>query len=114
MAKKTNMEEIREMYPEKCLSEERIFAKIHRGEVVPPKADRFRRLLCVGIGGSALGPQLVGDALASQPALETWFLDNTDPDGIDRVLRQTGPGGLAETLVVVTSKSGSRWNGRCK
>jgi len=81
-------------------------AKIHRGEVVPPKADRFRRLLCVGIGGSALGPQLVGDALASQPALETWFLDNTDPDGIDRVLRQIGAGGLAETLVVVTSKSG--------
>ena len=80
--------------------------QIHRAEITPPQAARFTRLLCVGIGGSALGPQLVGDALASEPALETWFLDNTDPDGIDRVLRNIGPAGLAETLVVVTSKSG--------
>ena len=85
----------------------KIFAgQVHRGEVKPPGRDRFRRLLCVGIGGSALGPQLVGDALANPPALQTWFLDNTDPDGIDRVLREIGPEGLAETLVVVTSKSG--------
>lgn len=81
-------------------------AKVHQGEVTPPTAERFRRMLCVGIGGSALGPQLVGDALANPPALETWFLDNTDPDGIDRVLGQIGPAGLAETLVIVTSKSG--------
>ena len=44
-------------------------AQVHSGQVKPPGGERFRRLLCVGIGGSALGPQLVGDALASPPAL---------------------------------------------
>jgi glucose-6-phosphate isomerase len=81
-------------------------ARVHSGETAPPQSDRFRVLLCIGIGGSALGPQLVGDALADAPPLETWFLDNTDPDGMDRVLARIGPDRLAETLVVVTSKSG--------
>lgn len=98
--------ELREEIVEGWEAAKAFAAKIHRAQVVPPHAERFRRLLCVGIGGSALGPQLVGDALATQPPLQTWFLDNTDPDGIDRVLRQIGLQGLAETLVVVTSKSG--------
>ncbi len=98
--------ELREEIIEGLEAAKAFAAKVHRAEVVPPHADRFRRLLCVGIGGSALGPQLVGDALAAQPALQTWFLDNTDPDGIDRVLRQIGLDGLSQTLVVVTSKSG--------
>ncbi|MGH9362297.1 MAG: glucose-6-phosphate isomerase, partial [Thermoanaerobaculia bacterium] len=38
-------------------------AGVHAGEVRPQRAARFRRLLLVGIGGSALGPQLVADAL---------------------------------------------------
>jgi len=84
----------------------RFAAQVHAGEVAPPKAGKFRVLLCVGIGGSALGPQLVGDALGDDAPLETWFLDNTDPDGMDRVLERIGKGRLAETLVVVTSKSG--------
>lgn len=81
-------------------------ARVHDGRVRPPAAERFERLLVIGIGGSALGPQLVADAL-SGPAdrLRPSFLDNTDPDGIDRVLRGLGPG-LAATLAVVISKSG--------
>ncbi len=81
-------------------------AAVHDGRLAPPTAERFRHLLVVGIGGSALGPQLVADAL-STPAdpLTAHFLDNTDPDGIDRVLGGLGPA-LAETLVVVISKSG--------
>ncbi len=63
-------------------------------------------LLHIGIGGSALGPQLVAQALAStDDRLQVHFLDNTDPDGIDEVL-----GKLSEhfenTLVTVVSKSG--------
>ena len=60
----------------------------------------------IGIGGSALGPQFVADALAG-PAdqLQPHFLDNTDPDGIDRVLAGLGSD-LAATLAVVISKSG--------
>lgn len=79
-------------------------ARVHSGEIRPQRAERFRVVLLIGIGGSALGPQLVGNAL-SGPADKMWmtYLDNTDPDGIDRVLR-TIP--LEETLTVVISKSG--------
>src|SRR5438128_54427 len=37
--------------------------------------------------------------------LKPSFLDNTDPDGIDRALEQIGDG-LSRTLTVVISKSG--------
>jgi len=81
-------------------------ARVHGGRVKPPQADRFRRLLVIGIGGSALGPQLVADALGGPgDRLSAHFLDNTDPDGIDRVLEGLGDG-LAETLAIVISKSG--------
>ena len=81
-------------------------ARVHDGRVKPPRAERFRHVLVVGIGGSALGPQLVADALGGPgDRLAPHFLDNTDPDGIDRVLGGLGEG-LAETLTVVISKSG--------
>jgi glucose-6-phosphate isomerase len=81
-------------------------ARVHDGRVRPPRAARFRRVLVVGIGGSALGPQLVADALGGPgDRLSPHFLDNTDPDGIDRVLGGLGDA-LAETLLVVISKSG--------
>lgn len=79
---------------------------VHIGSIKPEKRPRFTRLLCIGIGGSALGPQFVSDALGS-PAdrMQTLFLDNTDPDGIDRVLSHIGTD-LAGTLTIVISKSG--------
>lgn len=81
-------------------------AAVHAGKLAPPTAKRFRNLLLIGIGGSALGPQLVADALLGvDPPVRTFFFDNTDPDGIDRVLAQIGDG-LKETLTVVVSKSG--------
>jgi glucose-6-phosphate isomerase len=81
-------------------------ARVHRADVRPRRAERFERLLVIGIGGSALGPQLVADALgqATDP-LRPHFLDNTDPDGIDRLLNELRPL-LDRTLVVVISKSG--------
>ena len=79
---------------------------VHAARVKPPTAPCFENLLVIGIGGSALGPQLVSDALGGPgDALRTFFFDNTDPDGMDRVLAQLG-GGLARTLTVVVSKSG--------
>ena len=39
-------------------------AQVHAGEIAGPKG-RFRHLLVIGIGGSALGPQLVSHALGS-------------------------------------------------
>jgi glucose-6-phosphate isomerase len=80
--------------------------QVHAGEIAGEKG-AFTRLLVIGIGGSALGPQFVSAALG-QPALDKMqvsFLDNTDPDGMDKVLAQIG-NDLAQTLVVVISKSG--------
>ncbi len=82
-------------------------ADIHSGTIAAANGRRFTRLLLVGIGGSALGPQLVADALGSAAdRLRPYFLDNTDPDGIDRTLAELGST-LAETLTIVISKSGS-------
>jgi len=65
---------------------------------------RFKHLLVLGIGGSALGPQFIADALGEpDDRLSVHFLDNTDPDGMARVL---GPLDLESTLVVCISKSG--------
>jgi glucose-6-phosphate isomerase len=82
-------------------------ADVHRGAVRPPSAPVFTELLCVGIGGSALGPMFVADALRDEvrDRLRPHFLDNTDPDGFARVLGALAPR-LAQALVVVTSKSG--------
>ncbi len=77
-------------------------ADVLEGRVLAPNGKKFSTCLVIGIGGSALGPELVADALPAQ-GLEMRFLDNTDPDGMYRVL-DTLP--LAETLAVVISKSG--------
>src|SRR5213083_1511368 len=67
---------------------------------------RFKHVLLIGIGGSALGPQLVADALGSaRDPMDIFFFDNTDPDGFDRVFDRIDDL-LPQTLVVVVSKSG--------
>jgi len=85
----------------------RAFARaVHDDSVRPERARRFRHLLLIGIGGSALGPQFVAHALAgTNDPLRPHFIDNTDPDGIDRVLGELGDD-LTSTLVLVVSKSG--------
>jgi len=79
---------------------------VHAGKIFPRKHARFTRILSIGIGGSALGPQFVADALGtSADKMKPHFLDNTDPDGIDKILDEIG-NDLADTLVLVISKSG--------
>ncbi|MBX6313271.1 MAG: glucose-6-phosphate isomerase [Isosphaeraceae bacterium] len=82
-------------------------ADVHAGRVKPPSAPKFSQILSIGIGGSALGPQFVADALGHPKAdpMAIHFIDNTDPDGMDRVLTSLA-GKLAETICLVTSKSG--------
>lgn len=80
--------------------------KVHTGEIHPPGGGIFERILLIGIGGSALGPQLVTDAIGHNARLPIHFLDNTDPAGIDRVLSDIGAKRLSKTLAVVISKSG--------
>jgi len=80
-------------------------SRVHNGEIAPEAGKRFSHLLVVGIGGSALGPQFVNQALgsASDP-MRISFFDNTDPDGMAKAL--SGLSSLASTLVIVISKSG--------
>lgn len=80
-------------------------ADVHAG-AIHGAGGAFTDLLVIGIGGSALGPQFVHDALGT-PAdkVKVHFFDNTDPQGMDRVLQRL-EGKLATTLVVVISKSG--------
>ena len=81
-------------------------ASIHDGTIKTQKQGSFTRILSIGIGGSALGPQFVADALGSHSdRMRPCFLDNTDPDGIDRMLHEIGDD-LSETLTIVISKSG--------
>jgi glucose-6-phosphate isomerase len=81
-------------------------ADVHGSKIVGAGGS-FRNLLVIGIGGSALGPQFVAQALghAKRDKLKVFFFDNTDPDGMDKVLAQL-EGQLGQTLCVVISKSG--------
>src|SRR6476469_5467016 len=80
-------------------------AEIHAGDIAPATG-KFRHLLVIGIGGSALGPQFVADALGNTgDPMDAFFFDNTDPDGFDRVWGKLKDA-LEETLVIVISKSG--------
>jgi glucose-6-phosphate isomerase len=80
--------------------------KVHRGEIHPPDAAKFTDILSVGIGGSALGPEFVAEALGALDApMQIHFIDNTDPAGIDKLLTKLKDR-LASTLVVIMTKSG--------
>lgn len=83
-------------------------AAVHSKSVAPPTAAKFTDVLSIGIGGSALGPQFIADALGglrSKDKMKIHFIDNTDIDGIRRTLSDIGSK-LKSTLVLVISKSG--------
>lgn len=67
----------------------------------------FKNVLLIGIGGSALGPQFVSNALGHpiKNERELYFFDNTDPDGMDKIVAGI-INELGETLCIVISKSG--------
>ncbi len=95
---------------EKSVSEIRDFAKaVHTKKIVPPSGGKYTEVVLVGIGGSALGPQLVDDCLGGlggkRDKMKLHYLDNTDPDGVDRVVRRLGSK-MKSALMVVISKSG--------
>jgi len=75
---------------------------VHGGAVRPSTAGRFTRVLCIGIGGSALGPMFVAEALGNPASdkMKIDFIDNTDPDGIARTVGALA-GRLGETLYLL-------------
>lgn len=84
----------------------RFAEQIHHGEITGEKGQAFRNILMIGIGGSSLGPRFVSSALVSpRDKMKPFFIDNTDPDGIDYVLDVIGDE-LDSTLCIVISKSG--------
>ncbi len=97
-----------ELAPTKELREEIVtcYASIRQFAIATHRGDRFSDVLVIGIGGSALGPQFVADALGTaDDKMRLYFFDNTDPDGMDRTL-QTLSHRLDHTLCIVISKSG--------
>lgn len=80
--------------------------RVHHGIIHPPYEPQFTDIISIGIGGSALGPQFVSDAIGPDILpLNIHFIDNTDPAGIDRILTRLKDR-LKTTLVIVISKSG--------
>jgi glucose-6-phosphate isomerase len=99
-------QELRQDILDTLVNIERFASQVRTGGIYPPGQERFTDILSIGIGGSALGPQFVAQALGPDfPPLDIHFIDNTDPDGIDRILARLEDR-LPTTLVIVTSKSG--------
>lgn len=104
-----------ELAPEPALADEirkthariRDFAaQVHAGRI-QGRDGPFSHILVIGIGGSALGPQFVSQALTrpGEDPMEIAFFDNTDPEGFDLHLKSL-QAHLGRTLILVISKSG--------
>jgi glucose-6-phosphate isomerase len=100
-------EEIREAIRQNLQDIKTFVANVHGGHIEGASGP-FTNLLLIGIGGSALGPQFVSQALGHphRDKIQVHFFDNTDPDGMQSILASLN-GQLGRTLCVVVSKSGS-------
>jgi glucose-6-phosphate isomerase len=96
-------DELRKQITEPLAALKNFAAKVHSGEIKAPGGSHFQNLLIIGIGGSALGPQLIEEALGAGSPVVTYFFDNTDPAGMDRPLEKIGTE-LDRTLALVISK----------
>ena len=99
-------EELKKAITEPIAALKHFAEKIHTGGITPPSGGNFQQVLLIGIGGSALGPQLVSEAIGQNARLPLYFFDNTDPAGMDAVIAKLAKTGLDRTLVLVISKSG--------
>jgi glucose-6-phosphate isomerase len=77
-------------------------ARLRDGGVVGFRGDPIRALVCIGIGGSDLGPRLVCDALGPDGDFDVRFVANVDPDDLARVLAGLEP---ARTAFAIVSKT---------
>lgn len=83
--------------------------KIRTGELVGVSGQTLTSTLCIGIGGSYLGPEFVAEALRTEPRCaeaaagrKLRFLANVDPVDFIRSTQDLDP---ATTLVIVISKT---------
>ncbi|MCH2175552.1 MAG: glucose-6-phosphate isomerase [Lentisphaeria bacterium] len=93
---------------------EAFFASVHKGETLAPNGKPFDAIVINGIGGSALGPQLLQFSVngpywnekssqAREGKLKIYFTDNTDSAGLTDALSVLD---LSTTLFASLSKSG--------
>lgn len=69
--------------------------------------ERFKHkkhFIHIGIGGSALGPEMILSALAKKNGVEFTFINNIDPDDLFRKLDGIN---IKDALIYVVSKSGT-------
>src|SRR6266849_6785283 len=72
--------EIRAEIEETIQHIKRFAEDVHSGKITAENGQRFEHVLHIGIGGSALGPQFVANALGSRrDPMGISFFDNTDP-----------------------------------
>jgi hypothetical protein len=85
-------------------------ASVHAARIRPERASRFRSLLVIGIGGSALGPELVAAALATpadvRDAVRGHLEVGRDEGDTERDAR--GRGGLREARPRLRQTRGGR------
>jgi glucose-6-phosphate isomerase len=76
--------------------------RLRAGELTGFAGDPLQALVCIGIGGSDLGPRLVCDALSSPGGVDVRFVANVDPEDLDRALAGLNP---ARTAFAIISKT---------
>ena len=93
--------------------QERIAAfanKVHAGEIVNEKGEKFTTAVQIGIGGSDLGPRAMYLALENWAKkngtfkMEAKFISNVDPDDAAAVLASVD---VAHSIFILVSKSGT-------
>jgi glucose-6-phosphate isomerase len=84
--------------------------KVHNGEIVNEKGEKFTTVCQIGIGGSDLGPRAMYMAMEnwarknSAFKMEAKFISNVDPDDAAAVLASLD---ASRTIFVLVSKSGT-------
>lgn len=77
---------------------------LNETKAVYEKFKNKKYFIHVGIGGSALGPDMFLKALGSKKGVEFVFLNNIDPDDMYRSLSKVK---IKESLIYIVSKSGT-------
>ncbi len=73
-------------------------------EAVHQRFQHKKFFIHIGIGGSALGPEMLLGALGNSSGVDFIFVNNIDPDDLSRKLERVD---LKEALIYVVSKSGT-------
>ncbi|MCI7440903.1 MAG: glucose-6-phosphate isomerase [Treponema sp.] len=85
-------------------------AKVHNGEIVNEKGEKFTTVCQIGIGGSDLGPRAIYLALENWAKatgtfkMEARFISNVDPDDAAAVCSSID---ISKTIFILVSKSGT-------